>query len=135
MSRFVCIMNKHSQKIRLFFYSFVKCEVTTVENAVFSHTYSPELNSFQSKACSFVNFTSCLHNKSSQLCHVILSLFSLTGYLKLKMGQQQMITVSKIPIHPYFVLFTSQYSISRTTSVCLQIIMKIKILFTHTIEN
>lgn len=77
-----------TKKIHLFFCSLVNCEVATVENILLSHKYSPELNSFQSKACSFMNFTSCLYNKSSQLCHVILSPFSVTGCLKLKMGQQ-----------------------------------------------
>lgn len=81
-----------------------------------------------------MNFTSCLYKVSSQLCYVILSLFSVTKCLKLKIGQQQMFTVSSIPIHPHVVLFTSQYGISKKGH-CLQIVMQIKISFIHTVEN
>lgn len=81
-----------------------------------------------------MNFTFCLYKVKNQMCHGIISLFLVTKGLKVKIGQQ-VITASSIPAYPHVILVTSQCGISGKKGHCLQIVMQIKISFTHTTEN
>lgn len=116
--------------IKSFSCLLVCCEVIATEKVIFTHKYSLELNCFQSQTCLFMNFTSCLYNQSSQLCPVVLSLFSETRCLELKTWQKQMTTVSSITIHPDVVPFTRQYGVSMKKGNCLQLVNK-NLIYSH----